>query len=554
MHNIRFNWRSGLTVALLSVPLSVSLAIASNTSPTVGIITAIWPGLIASLFGGSDYNIIGPTGALSGLLAVNVLTYGPQVLPTLAFLSGLIIIGAYFFKVDRYLTFIPSSVLHGFTLGVAIIIMLGQLNFALGLSGLPKHVHLFDNVRETCAHIGLFDGAACIVFVCFLALLFAASRFIKQIPPVLLIAPAGVLFGYATTCGWIPLALKTLSTEFSDIRFILVQPTGFITSLALLIPATTIAVIAILETMMSARVADIITKTKHHKSRELLGLGLANTIGGCVGAMPATAALARTALNIKAGCTHKVSATISSFGIIIAGLFFLPLFKFVPLAVIAAILIYVACGMIELNHFKSMFQTDRRGFYIALAVAFAALYADPLVGILLGTALAMIFFMENLSQGSYEILETKKIVSRSDENMSVSVHADTLVYSIKGPLAYINAQSHIAYFEKYIGPYKNVVLKVRDLTLVDPDGIQALGEIIDIIQAQKKTVVVTGMRAACVLQRSKKITELKQKGHTFKTAAEAMQYLEQQTDVRQAAVQSVCPSAQSSVQANQPTV
>lgn len=526
-HTIRLNWKSGITVALLSLPLSVSLAIASNTTPTVGIITAIWSGLIASLFGGSHFNVIGPTGALSGILAINVLTYGPACLPAIAILSGLFVLVAYWFRVDRYLTFIPSSVLHGFTLGIAIIIMLSQLNFALGLSGLPKHAHLFENIRETLHHLSSINIVTCSIFVGFLALLFIAGRTIKQLPPILLIAPLGILFGCATTYHVLPISLKTLSTEFGSITFALAQWNFTFPALALLIPSLTIAIIAILETMMSARIADVMTKTKHHKTRELLGLGLSNIASGCMGGMPATAALARTALNIKAGCTHKLSATISSLGIGLLSAFFLPLFKFMPLAVIAAILVFVAYNMVEIQRLKSIYQMDKRGFLIALLVAYAAMYADPLVGIMLGTAMAMVFFMEKLSRGSYEILETKSIATRTEEMTPEDSSSSTLIYAIKGPLAYINAQSHITYLEQHSKPYKNVILKVRDLTMVDPDGLQALSEIIEMIEAQKKTVIVTGIRPNGMVQQSKKIIELKQKGHTFKTAAEAVLYLEQ---------------------------
>ena len=120
---IKFNWKSGITVALVSIPLSVSLAVASQSSPVEGIITAIWAGLVASLFGGSNYNIVGPTGALSGLLAAYALMHGSSSLAMLAIMCGVFILLAYVFKLERYLFFIPASTVHGFTLGVAFIIL-----------------------------------------------------------------------------------------------------------------------------------------------------------------------------------------------------------------------------------------------------------------------------------------------------------------------------------------------------------------------------------------------------------------------------------------------
>ena len=137
--NLKSNWKSGITVSLVSIPLSISLAVAAGATPLMGIITAIWAGLLAAIFGGSNFNIVGPTGALSGILAVFAISHGANSLPALAILSGIIIIISFIFHFEKYIILIPSSVIHGFTLGVAFIIGLNQLNFALGLKNLPVH-------------------------------------------------------------------------------------------------------------------------------------------------------------------------------------------------------------------------------------------------------------------------------------------------------------------------------------------------------------------------------------------------------------------------------
>ncbi len=142
------NWQSGLTVALVSIPLSISLAVASHTTPVVGIVTAIWAGLIASLFGGSHYNVVGPTGALSGIIATFAIINGAEQLPMLAIMAGLMILVAYILRLERYLVLVPSSVIHGFTLGVAFIIAFNQFNFALGLQRLTTHEKFFDHLVE----------------------------------------------------------------------------------------------------------------------------------------------------------------------------------------------------------------------------------------------------------------------------------------------------------------------------------------------------------------------------------------------------------------------
>lgn len=143
---VQKNWKAGLTVALVSLPLSISLAIAANATPVMGLITAVWAGLVAALFGGSNFNVVGPTGALSGILAAFAIQNGVEMLPLLAIASGLVVLLAYALRWDRYIIFIPSCVMHGFTLGVAFIIGLNQLNFALGLSGLSSHEKFILNV------------------------------------------------------------------------------------------------------------------------------------------------------------------------------------------------------------------------------------------------------------------------------------------------------------------------------------------------------------------------------------------------------------------------
>jgi SulP family sulfate permease len=181
------NWKSGLTVAMVSVPLSLALAIASGATPVMGIITAVWAGLVAAALGGSEYNVVGPAGALSGILVAFALTVGVQYLPLLALLSGALVFVCYIFKWEKYLVFIPSSVMHGFTLGVGLTIGLGQLNSALGLSGLPVHESALLNIWESLTHVSQFNPLTAGLFLSLLLLLFVLARFFPRIPGAVVI-------------------------------------------------------------------------------------------------------------------------------------------------------------------------------------------------------------------------------------------------------------------------------------------------------------------------------------------------------------------------------
>ncbi len=149
---LKQNWKAGVTVSLVSIPLSVSLAIAAGATPVAGIITAIWAGFFAALLGGSNFNIVGPTGALSGILATYAFLHGAQSLALLAIATGIIILISWILRLERYLVFIPANTIQGFTLGVAFIIGMNQLNFALGLPKLPGHEKFVDNMNYIVLH------------------------------------------------------------------------------------------------------------------------------------------------------------------------------------------------------------------------------------------------------------------------------------------------------------------------------------------------------------------------------------------------------------------
>lgn len=535
LNNAKLNWKSGLTTTLVSLPLSVSLAVASQSTPTAGIITAVWAGLIASIFGGSNYNIIGPTGALSGILAAYALVHGVGTLPMLAIVAGVATLVAYIFKFEKYLVFIPASTIHGFTLGVAFIIGLNQLNFAMGLSGLAQHERFIDNVVESLKHVSSISPITFLVFLVFLVCLFAFAKLAPKFPGIIVLAIISMVIGYLGKIHYLPFSLQTLGEKYADMKGRIFLPMDFSMSFfdkTLIIAALTVALIAILETMISAKIADGMTKTKHDKRKEMLGLGLANIASGIMGGIPATAALARTALNIKAGASDKMSATINSVAVGLIAIIFLSYFSYIPLAVIASILVYVAIRMVAAEHFFRLYKWDKKGFALSMIVAFVTVYEDPIAGILLGTAIALVIFMEKLSRGQFELIindEEKKIKDRiiAESLVPIVDEHDTMVYSLKGQLAYINAQTHIARFEQSLNGYKNIILRLRELYFVDLDGVDAFNEIVELIRGQGKEVLVTGTNPLIVkmMEESELFRDLEKRGLVFERTRDALKYL-----------------------------
>lgn len=515
------NWKSGLTVALVSIPLSISLAVASQSTPIAGIITAVWAGLIASFFGGSNYNIIGPTGALSGILAAYASLHGAQTLPLLAVITGLIILVAYYFKLERFLIFVPGSTIHGFTIGVACIIMLSQLNSALGLKNLPQHKELAANAIESLKHLQDLSYTPFILFILSLLLLLFFAR-LRTVPGPIIVAPLGILVGYASSKGILPAQIATLGTTFGELQAHLFSKPELTFNASLLPTALTVAFIALIETMISARIADGITKTKHHKSQEIFGLGLANVVSGLMGGMPATAALARTSLNIRSGARNKLSQGISSIIIALISLGFLRYFTYMPLPVIAALLVMIAISMIEKEHMVKLFKYDKPNFAISLLVAFITVWQDPILGILVGTALSLILFAQKISHGYYEL----SVNGSAHNELPADPHY--MVYSIKGPLAYINSQAHSARFQRGEFKYpKNVILRLR-IYYLDLDGIDALNEIIEYLESKGNRVLLSEIKphiAAILRVQSQPYTDLVNRGLVFETTKDAIEYL-----------------------------
>lgn len=533
LENVKSNLKSGLTVSLISIPLSVSLAVASGATPVIGIITAIWAGLIASLFGGSNFNIVGPTGALSGVIATYVIVHGIGSLPMLSVVTGILIIAAFILKLERYLILIPSSVIHGFTLGVAFIIGLGQLNFALGLQDLEKHENFLDNLLESLGHISETSSVAVVVFALFLAGLFVFKKVTPKLPGAILLAPLGILLGYLSETGVLSFSLQTLGGKFGDIAFHLMEVPQFEFSLVLLKTAVVVALIAILETMLSAKIADGMTHTKHNGRKEMFGLGIANVVSGLVGGMPATAALARTSLNVKTGATHKTSGVISVISVAVISLLFLGYFKYIPLAVIAAILVYVAVQMVETEHYGKLWRYEKSGFLISFIVAAITIIVDPMYGILAGVSIALLVFVDRISRGHFDLTVNKfeegVIDSISGAKITeIEEDGDVLLYSFRGKLCYINSRAHVERFEANLVKYKSIILRLREVYFIDTDGVEALDEIIDIIEGRGQKAFLTGIdqNALDLLEQlSSGYAKLKKEGRIFEKSESALRFL-----------------------------
>ena len=485
------NWKAGLTVALVSIPLSISLAIASGATPSAGILTAVYAGAIAALFGSSNYNIVGPAGALSGILAAFALTKGAEYMPFLALLSGVFILAFKILKIERYLVFVPESTIFGFTLGVAITIAANQINFALGLQGLAKHEHFAANILESLQHIAQINPVSFISFSVFLGLLFFLLKKTPRFPGAIIVTVIGIAIGAFANSPYSLFLIDTLKDYYPDIKTVVRLPFVYSFDLDIVFSAFTVAIVAVIETMISARIADGLTKTRHNKKKEMVGLGLANIVSGLFGALPATAVFARTSININSGATHRASAFINTIFVLIISFFLLPLFKFIPMSTIAAILVFAALRMIETHKLSRIYQLDKRSFAIGILVSTITVFGDAIYGIMVGTLLSLIFFVEKMTHGHFSAtVSVKDGKVKQIRNTEVAINSENLVYSIKGPLSYMNGMTHLERFERGLNGYKHIFIRLKECSFIDVDGAEILDQIIESVRSSNRTIAL----------------------------------------------------------------
>lgn len=509
---LKANWKSGLTVALISVPLSIALSIASGAGPVPGLVTGIWATLIASIFGGSNYNIIGAAGALTTVLFAATLAaplgLGPAVLPLLALATGIIIFAVWLLKADRFLYYIPSSVMYGFSAGVAFLIAASQLFDATGLSALKRTGHFLGDIKLFITHMADVHTASFVTFIAFLAFILMWKKSIKILPAVIPTSILGIIFGFLESSyfdhGLISLGDKFghfsgalfASVPWHAIPILLQNPGDLIWLFKV---AGVIALIAILETLITAKIGDSITKTQSSSTKELFGLALANIGSGALGGLPATGVFIRTGANIKAGATHKISATVAAVATAIIALIVLPLFIYIPMAVIAALLVNTALGLIETEKFKEFWVHERVSFWIAGIVILVTVFEDAGIAVVVGALLALLSFADKISHGQFDVIFNFKDGTRADLRGKKNLHIphekdiEVLTYSIAGSLGYIDSSRHAANL-RHIAHHKhvhNVILRFRDLFSMDFEGHMMLKEAIEDLELSGKRVYIS---------------------------------------------------------------
>lgn len=478
---------AGIIVGLVALPLALAFAIASGARPEQGLYTAIVAGLIVSVFGGSRFQIAGPTGAFIVILAGITAKYGIDGLQIATLMAGCILTLLGMARLGSIIKFIPSPVIVGFTSGIGVIIFVGQWKDFFGFPPVTGE-HFHEKLLHLLQSFPHLHTATTVLALASLALTLATPRIFKQVPgPLVAIVVATGLQawfqfdGVATigsAFGGIPRGLPSFTVpEITTSK--LIQLIG---------PAFAIAMLGAIESLLSAVVADGMAGTRHDSNQELIGQGLANIAAPLLGGFAATGAIARTATNIRSGGTSPLAGIVHSIVLVLIILFFAPLASSIPLCTLAAILFVVAYNMSEAHHFIRMVrQAPRNDVVVLLLTFFLTVFVDLVVAVNVGVILASLMFMQRMAQ-AVRIEHHNNERVNEDIGTKVCLPKEVVVYSIEGPFFFGAAEV----FERTIGLIhgdpRALILRLGHVPFIDITGIETLKEAIG--QFQKRGVKV----------------------------------------------------------------
>lgn len=513
INKLKTNWKAGLTVAMINIPLSISLAVASWATPMQWIITWIWAWIIASLFASSHYNVFWVAWALSSILLGFVMLHPENwvlLLPLIAIFAGFFILLVYIFKLTKYITLIPSTALHWFLISVWVTIALWQLSWALWLNDpalkIEQHHEIAMNIYELFKNISSTNITSFVTFWLWLSFLIFCKKYFPKFPAVIVLTIIWIII-WILVSKWMLPNMLLLVTKFPSLSFSLVD-FSFFTSIkidsfstfidiikSLFTISLVVAIIAIIETIISARIAEKITKVKFNKDREVLWLAISNIWTWLVGWLPNTAVFVRTALNINSWANHRTAAfLIAIFTLIISALLFNWAFKFLPFPIISAILMNIAIWLIDIGLLKKLYSIEKQAFFITLITTFFSVFWEPTYGILIWTAITLIIYIGKITNSDAYVTVFRKWGDREKISLSKYTHSqhheDVLLTKFSLWLNYLNIETNIALIEK-LNHNQKLIISLAHMWNIDIDWIEAIDEMIWVLKNNKIDVYIS---------------------------------------------------------------
>ncbi|MBQ0896104.1 SulP family inorganic anion transporter [Micromonospora sp. U56] len=478
---------AGLTVAVVALPLALAFGVTSGLGAQAGLVTAVVAGAVAAIFGGSNLQVSGPTGAMTVVLVPVVQQFGPTGVLMVGAMAGLILVALALARLGRYVRYLPAPVIEGFTAGIAVVIALQQVPAALGVTdaeGDRVWAVAADAVVRFVVHP---RPAAVAVALGVAALMLLGARWRPGLPFSLLGVAAATVLAETTPVelvriGALPQGLPAPSLDFLDLG-----------AASVLLPsALAVAALAALESLLSATVADGMTVSERHDpDRELFGQGLANLASPLFGGIPATAAIARTAVNVRAGASSKLAALTHAVALAVIVLAAAPLVGRIPLAALAGVLLATTVRMVEAGSLWALARATR-GDALVLVLTFAVTVIwDLVTAVAVGVAVAVVVALRAVARSArLEQVPLDAGDHSAEEHALLAEHI--VAYRLDGPLFFAAAHTFLLELSD-VADVRVVILRMSRVSTIDATGAQVLGDAITRLRGRGITVLLSGI-------------------------------------------------------------
>lgn len=494
---------AGVIVGIIALPLAIAFAIASGVKPEQGLYTAIVAGFLISALSGSRVQIGGPTGAFIVIVYGIVQQYGYDGLMIATFIAGLMILAMGFARLGVVIQYIPYPVTVGFTTGIALIIFSGQVRDLFGLQMANVPAEFVEKWFAYVEHFASFNWHAMGIGVLSLALVMLWPKITPRVPGSLIAIIVATALVHIFN-----LPVETIGSRFGEVPSSLPQPRMPELSWSLFTkmfsPAITIALLAAIESLLSAVVADGMLGTRHRSNMELIAQGVANIASPIFGGIPATGAIARTAANIKNGGRTPIAGIIHAVTLLLIMLFFGKWASLIPMATLAAILIFVAYNMSEWHLFLSIARSSPRSDVAVLLLTFAlTVLIDLTVAIQVGVVLAAFLFMRRMAMATQVGFVTNAMLDDEDEELAQrdpnaiskrEVPEGVEVFEINGPFFFGAAEKFKDALRRVAKPPRVLILRMRHVPAVDATGLRVLEDLQDRANKEGTQILLSGIR------------------------------------------------------------
>lgn len=506
---LRSSWRAdlvaGLTVGIVALPLALAFGVSSGAGAEAGLITAIVAGLVAAVFGGSNVQVSGPTGAMVVVLAPIVAAHGVGAVALVSVMAGAIVLAAGLLRLGRAVSYIPWPVIEGFTAGIGVIIFLQQVPAAVGATGGEHSSNAVVAAWQAISQADWPQAILPLAAVAAVAVIMLLGRFAPALPASFIAILVVSLLAALTrlplpTIGELPHSLPAPALPALD--------PALIASLAA--PAFAVAALAAIESLLSARVAATLADTGHvNADRELFGQGLASIAAGLFGGMPATGAIARTAVNVRSGAKTRAAAAVHAIVLLLVVLVAADVVSAIPLAALAGVLMMTAARMVSLATMRRVLRSGRSSAAVFVVTLFVTVAFDLIVAVGIGLAVAAFFALRALSRMSGAHRDPLPGPSQpGDERIAL--------FHVEGSL-FFGAADRLVEEIASEPDVEVVILRLSGLQLVDATGANALAELVLTLERRGATVLIKGVRPEHreLLEQLGVIASLRHPNHLF---------------------------------------